>query len=126
MGRRSTVRITENFQRNLESIQAFLAEHDAESAFEHLLADLFDTIIPNLESFPEIGFDFLGRVPLSQEGLLRVERLKRRLGRSAVLRELIAGDYLILYALRGLDVYLLAVKHHLQLSFDLKGHWGRP
>ncbi len=125
MGRRSTVRITENFQRNLDSIQVFLADHGATPAFERLLADLFETVIPNLESFPEIGFDFLGRVPQSKEGLLRLGRLQRRLGPSTVLRELIAGDYLILYALRDLDAYLLAIKHHFQLSFDLKGHWGR-
>jgi len=125
MGRRSTVRITENFQRNLDGIQAFLAQHDARAAFDQLLADLFETIIPNLESFPEIGFDFLGRVPQSKEGRLRLERLQRRLGPSTLLRELIAGDYLILYAQRDLDVFLLAIKHHFQLSFDLKGHWGR-
>ena len=126
MARRGTVRITANFQRNLDSIRAFLADHDAESAFEHLLAELFDTVVSNLESFPEIGIDSLARVPQSREGLLRLERLKGQLGRSAVLRELIAGDYLILYALRDLNVYLLAIRHHFQLSFDLKGHWGRP
>ncbi len=94
-------------------------------AFAELLGQLFDTIIPNLESFPEIGIDFLARVPRSRQSLLRLERLKTRLDRSAVVRELIAGDYLILYALRDPDVYLLAIKHHLQLSFDLQGHWGR-
>jgi plasmid stabilization system protein ParE len=125
MARRCTVRITANFQRNLDSIQAFLAEHDAQRAFAELLGQLFDTIIPNLESFPEIGIDFLARVPRSRQGLLRLDRLKGRLDRSAVVRELIAGDYLILYALRDPDVYLLAIKHHLQLSFDLQGHWGR-
>jgi len=125
MARRCTVRITANFQRNLDSIQAFLAEHDAEPTFAELLGQLFDTIIPNLESFPEMGIDFLPRVPHSKQGLLRLDRLKAQLGRSAVVRELIAGDYLILYALRDLDVYLLAIKHHLQLSFDLRGHWGR-
>ena len=124
MARRCTVRITANFQRNLDNIQAFLAEHDAEPAFAELLDRLFDTVIPNLEAFPEMGIDFLVRVPQSREGLLRLEGLKGRLGRSAALRELIVGDYLILYALRNLDVYLLAIKHHLQLSFDLKGHWG--
>jgi hypothetical protein len=51
--------------------------------------------------------------------------LKARLDQSAVVRELIVGDYLILYALRDPDVYLLAIKHHLQLSFDLQGHWSR-
>jgi plasmid stabilization system protein ParE len=125
MARRCTVRITANFQRNLDSIQAFLAEHDAAPAFAELLGQLFDTVIPNLESFPEMGMDFLARVPHSKQGLLRLDRLKARLDRSAVVRELIVGDYLILYALRNLDLYLLAIKHHLQLSFDLQGHWGR-
>jgi hypothetical protein len=124
MARRCTVRITANFQRNLDSIQAFLAEHGAEPAFEGLLDRLFETVIPDLESFPELGIDFLARVPQSREGLLQIERLKRRLGTASV-RELITDDYLVLYALRGTNVYLLAIKHHLQLSFDLKGHWGR-
>ena len=125
MARRCTVKITANFQRNLDSIQAFLAENDAQPAFRELLGQLFDSVIPNLESFPEMGIDFLARVPLSKRGLLRLDRLKARLDRSAVVRELIVGDYLILYALRDPDVYLLAIKHHLQLSFDLHGHWGR-
>ena len=68
MARRCTVRITANFQRNLDSIQAFLAEHDAQRAFAELLGQLFDTIIPNLESFPEMGIDFLARVPRSRQG----------------------------------------------------------
>jgi plasmid stabilization system protein ParE len=125
MARRCTVKVTANFQRNLDSIQAFLAENDAQPAFAELLGQLFDSVIPNLESFPEMGIDFLARVPRSKQGVLRLDRLKARLDRSAVVRELIVGDYLILYVLRDPDVYLLAIKHHLQLSFDLQGHWGR-
>jgi hypothetical protein len=125
MARRCSVKITANFQRNLDTIQAFLAENDAQPAFRELLGQLFDSVIPNLESFPEMGIDFLARVPRSKQGLLRLDRLKARLDRSAVVRELIVGDYLILYALRDPDVYLLAIKHHLQLSFDLPGPWGR-
>ncbi len=46
----------------------------------------------------------------------------RRAGRRA------AGlrDYLMLYALIGTTVYLLAIKHHRQLSFDLGAHWLSP
>src|SRR5262245_19128672 len=96
MAQRCVVRFTANFQRNLDSIEAFLAENDAQQAFGELLGRLFDTVIPNLESFPEIGIDFLGRVPQSRQGLLKLDTLKARLGESAVVRELIAGDYLIL------------------------------
>jgi len=124
MPERCVVKFTANFQRNLDSIEAFLTENDAQQAFGELLGRLFDTVIPNLESFPEIGIDFLARVSQSKQGLLKLDSLKARLGESVVLRELMIDDYLILYALRGSDLYLLAIKHHLQLSFDLKGHWG--
>ena len=123
MAQNPTVRLTANFERNLESIKTFLEERDATTAFSELLADLFDRIIPNLERFPDIGIDFLARVPQSREGQAHIERLKARLGEQVRLRECIAGDYLILYAVRGGNLYLLAIKHHLQLSFDLKSHW---
>ncbi len=32
----------------------------------------------------------------------------------------------MLYALIGTTVYLLAIKHHRQLSFDLGAHWLSP
>jgi hypothetical protein len=123
MAERCVVRFTANFQRT-STVLAFLTENDAQQAFSELVGRLFDNVIPNLESFPEIGIDFLARVPQSRQGLLKLDTLRARLGESAVLRELITDDYLILYALRGPDLYLLAIKHHPQLSFDLKGHWG--
>jgi plasmid stabilization system protein ParE len=49
--------------------------------------------------------------------------LRERLCPGPALRELVRGDYLILYARRGDDLYLLAIKHHRQLSFDFPGHW---
>jgi hypothetical protein len=58
-----TVRLTANFERDLETIRAFLDEHDPATAFAALLDDLFERIIPNLERFPDIGVDFLARVP---------------------------------------------------------------
>ena len=42
------------------------------------------------------------------------------------LRGYLSGDYLMLYALIGTTVYLLAVKHHRQLSVDLGAHWLSP
>src|SRR5262249_19707922 len=124
MPERRGVKFTANFQRKLDSIEAFLTENDAQQALGELLGRLFDTRIPKLQSVSEIRVECLARVSQSKQGLLKLDSLKARLGESVVLRELMIDDYLILYALRGSDLYLLAIKHHLQLSFDLKGHWG--
>jgi plasmid stabilization system protein ParE len=122
---RRTVRITRNFDKNLVDIRRFLEEQEAPREFRSLLEQLFETVIPNLERFPEIGVDFLAKLPQSMEGIMRLENLKQRLGKNTSLREYISGDYLVLYALRGDNIYLLSIKHHRQLSFDLKEHRGR-
>lgn len=88
-----------------------------------MLENIFDVAIPNLAAFPEISIDFLNRVPASHQGKLKLADLRGRLGKGAELRELILGDYLILYAVRKDVLYLLAIKHHLQLSCDFRGHW---
>ena len=123
MRRRLAVRITRNFDKNLADIRRFLEEQEAPREFQSLLEQLFETMIPNLERFPEMGVDFLAKAPQSTEGLMRLEILKQRLGRNISLREYISGDYLMLYALRGDNLYLLSIKHHRQLSFNLKEHW---
>jgi len=122
---RRTVRVTRNFDKNLADIRRFLEEQEAPQEFQSLLEQLFETMIQNLERFPELGVDFLVKVPQSTEGLMRLETLKQHLGKGTSLREYISGDYLVLYALRGDNIYLLSIKHHRQLSFDLKEHWGR-
>ena len=123
MTNRRTVYATQNFADNLDEIERFLHERDVPHAFHALLQRLFDTIIPNLQRFPEIGLDFLARRPGSVEGVARLEALRKRLGTSVEIREYITGDYLLLYAVRDDGIYLLSIKHHLQLSFDLKDHW---
>lgn len=117
---RRTVHVTRNFDENLEDIRRFLEGQEVTQGFQSLLERLFETVIPNLERFPEMGVDFLAKVPQSAEGLIRLEALKKRLGRNTGLREYISGDYLVLYAWRGDNLYLLSIKHHRQLSFDLK------
>ena len=52
-----------------------------------------------------------------------VKRLRRRLEQADDLREFIADDYLILYLVRGERIIFLSIKHHRQLSFDLKRFW---
>ena len=122
--RRRTVRITRNFDTNLADIRWFLEEQQAPLAFRSLIEELFETVIPNLQRFPDMGVDFLAYAPLSTEGWMRLTTLKQRLGKNTSMREYISGDYLMLYAVRGDDLYLLSIKHHRQLSFDLKGYWN--
>lgn len=121
--KRATVRVTQNFARNLDAIEAFLREADAATAFAPLLDDLFGQAILALEQFPDFGTDFLRRRITSREAAELAATLRERLGTGTDLRELVRGDYLILYARRGHDLYLLAIKHHRQLSFDFTGHW---
>ena len=119
----SQIRITANFQQNLDSIRRFLAEHEAEAGFDSLITRIFDEVIPNLERFPKIGRDFLARDPLSDEGRAKRHSLQIRSGRNTEIREYIADEYVLLYAVRGTVVFLLAIRHHHQLSFDLRAHW---
>jgi len=113
---------TANFQRNLDDIRVFLAERDDAISFQGLLDKLFDEVIPNLEEFPAMGRDFLLGQPASVEGLQLYKRIKSKAGNTSI-REYIFDQYLILYAIVGGHLYLLSIKHHAQLSFDLSGHW---
>lgn len=117
------VRITANFQANLEGIRDFLAAAGAIAEFERLLDRLFDDIIPNLARFPDLGRDFVTRMPQSMEGVAALTALRQKAGPATDLREYIADDYLLLYAVRARTVFLLSIRHHRQLSFDLRGHW---
>ena len=117
------VRITRNFDRNLEAIREFLTELDAPAAFELLLDQLFDEIIPALAEFPDLGADFFRHPERSREARTRAVQLRRRLGPDTSLRELIHGDFLLLYAHRREEIFLLAIRHHRQLSFELLEHW---
>ncbi len=119
----SRVRVTANFQQNLDSIRRFLLEQEAEAGFDRLITRLFDDVIPNLERFPKMGRDFLAREPLSEEGRAKLHALAAKSGRNTEIREYIADEYLLLYAVRDTVIFLLAIRHHSQLSFDLRAHW---
>lgn len=121
--KRATVRVTRNFARNLDAIEAFLREAGAAATFAPLLDDLFGQAIPALEQFPDLGTDFFRHRPTSREAAALAAKLQERFGSGTTLRELVRGNYLILYARRGDDLFLLAIKHHRQLSFDFPAHW---
>jgi len=120
--KRMAVKITANSEANLASIEAFCIKDDAPHGYALLLDDLLQTVIPNLEQFPNMGRPFLARQAQSIEAQAMIERLKARAGRGEI-REYLTDDYLILYALIGDAAYLLSIRHHRQLSFDLQGFW---
>lgn len=122
MARKITVKLTANFERNLEALESFLAEAGALQAYDRLLDELADTVIPNLERFPEMGRSFLERPVGSIEVTNALARIQMKL-QGGELREYLFADYLVLYARFGEAIYLLAIKHHRQLSFDFQSLW---
>ena len=120
--RRRQVRITANFEANMLDVERYLVIADAGAAFDALLDELVDTVIPNLERHPRLGRPFPSRPPQSIEATGRLDAIRKKLG-AGELREYVAGDYLILYAVVAETIHLLSVKHHRQLSFDLAALW---
>jgi len=119
VAKKVTVKLTANFERNLEAIEAFLAEANAPQVYDRLLDDLADTLIPNLEHFPAMGRPFLERPVCSVEVANVLARLQAKL-RNGELREYMFADYLVLYAQFDKVIHLLSIKHHRQLSFDFQ------
>ena len=121
-----TAKLTANFEGNLAEIEAFLGEAEVPQAFDALLDELMDAVIPNLERYPSMGRSFLSRPIRSVEVSNGIDVLHGKLailGGDAELREYILHHYLMLYALAGSEVFLLAIRHHKQLSFDLAALW---
>ncbi len=128
MVRTPIVKLTANFERNLADIEQFLTEAEAPQAFDSLLDELLETVIPNLERFPGMGRPFLNRAVGSVEATNALTALRAKLqtllADSNALREYVMDHYLVLYAQTEGAVYLLSIKHHRQVSFDFASHWG--
>jgi plasmid stabilization system protein ParE len=120
--KKTTVTLTANFERNLENIQTFLAEADAQHAYDALLDELLDTVIPNLERFPAIGRSFLERPVRSVEVTNALAQLQTQLHNDELM-EYLLKDYLVLYTKSDDNIHLLSIKHHRQLSFDFEHLW---
>ena len=130
MAKKTVVKFTANFEHNLEDIERFLTEQEAPQAFDSLLDELLETVVPNLEQFPEIGRPFMARQPRSVETTNALAKLRTKLSglnqEMDALREYVLKDYLLLYVLiDGATIYMLSIRHQRQLSFDFEGHWGR-
>ena len=123
MGGKPRLFFTRNFAANLDTIESFLAA-EGRSAFQHLLNRVFDDICPKLSKFPLSGRSFLEHRPGSSEGQALLKRLQEKLRTRDDQREFVVDDYVILYLIRKRRIYLLAIKHHRQLSFDLLRFWS--
>lgn len=128
MASKHVVKLTANFERNLEEAEAFLLAADAQQAFDTLLDELLETVIPNLERFPGMGRLFFGRLTRSVEASNGIDRLNAKLStlaKGGEIREYAMSHYLLLYARFDSTIYLLSIRHHRQLSFDFQSLWGR-
>lgn len=127
MPTKALVKFTANFERNLKELDAFLVQAQAPHAFDALLDELTDTVIPNLESFPGMGRLFMQRTTRSVEatnGMARLTQQLKAMAKDAELREYVMNHYLLLYArIKGV-VYLLSIRHQKQLSFDFETLWS--
>lgn len=126
MAAQHSVQLTASFERKLEEIEAFLTEAQAPHAFDALLNELTDTVIPNLQSFPGMGRLLLERPARSVEvvnGMARLTEQLRSLAKDGEVREYVMSHYLLLYARIKGTVYLLSIRHHRQLSFDFSRLW---
>lgn len=128
MASRLIIKLTANFERNLEEMEAFLLEAQAPQAFDALLDELTDTVIPNLERFPGMGRLFFERPTRSVEASNAIDGLRRQLkglAKDGEIREYVMSHYLLLYARFDSTIYLLSIRHHRQLSFDFQSLWER-
>ena len=133
------VELTASFLERLDAVEAFLVEADARFAFDKLLDELRAKVIPNLRRFARIGRRYLANPPQSAEALALLAAISTEFSAGApdALREYLHGDYLMLYSVvdavagavagaapdADAAVYLLAIRHHRQLSFDFARLW---
>lgn len=118
-----SVKFTANFESNLTEIEAYWSLNQFPQGYDRLLDELGVTVIPSIERFPGMGRPFMQRQPDTVEAVTRLEKLNKRLAkldRTGEFREYVMDDYLILYLTLEIVVYLLANKHHKQLSFDFE------
>jgi plasmid stabilization system protein ParE len=116
-------RFTENVSANLTAIETFLGSQ-GRSAYRQFLDRLFDDAIPSLCRFPQSGRSLLSHPIKSAKAQALTKELRKLLGKEDDLREFVTDEYLVLYLVRRGQVIFLAVKHHRQLSFDLKQFWS--
>lgn len=99
----------------------FLLDNGAVAATERLSEALLYRLPERLMQHPHIGQDFLARSPQTPEALAAWEMARALVGDDIELRELIEGDYLVLYAIHRQTLHLLTLRHHRQAAYDFSG-----
>ena len=123
---------TANYSANLDRIEDYWYACQFPLGTDRLLDELADTVIAQLQNQPRLGRNFLQRQTQSigtQDRLDKLKALLATLGTDtehAEIREYVMTDYLLLYALAGDVIYLLAIKHHKQLLFALDNFSSTP
>jgi hypothetical protein len=116
---------TDNYRGNLDSIETYWEDCLFPAGNGRLLTELASTALVHLPNHPRMGRNFLQRQPKSVDAATRAQKIDALLrtldtdAARAEVREYVMTDYLLLYALVGEVIYLLAIKHHKQLSFDI-------
>jgi predicted transcriptional regulator len=117
-----TVRFTPNLEANLADIERYWADNQFPTGFDRLITELFNTVIRNLESHPRYGRRFFDRQAQTLQVQQKTQSVAAQLAQvmtEGELREYVMTDYTVLYALIADTIYLLSIKHHKQLLFDL-------
>ena len=119
------IRETANYAANLDDIETYWDECGFPEGNDKLLIELATTTLENLQTHPRMGRSLLQRQPASVRAKASAEQLQALLRtlntHTADIREYVMTDYLLLYALTGDTIDLLAIKHHKQLSFNTRG-----
>jgi hypothetical protein len=103
--------VTANFERNLDGLEAFRTEHP--SGFVRLLERLEAETLPLLRGQPGVGRLYAQGQPAS--GI--IENIRLRLGGGA-LREILVGEYVVLYLVGEKRTALMSIRHGRELDFD--------
>ncbi len=101
---------TANYVRNLQALRDFRTDHP--EAFERAVARLQDEVLPLLRQQANVGRLYGRNSPPPI-----VEKVRQRLG-GGMLREVLVGEYVVLYLVRSKDVVMLSMRHQRELDFD--------
>jgi hypothetical protein len=118
------IEYTKNFATNLQDLEQFWLECNFIAGYDRALDTLLFTIVPSLERHQNLGKPFSQSPDESSQ-------LAQYFGdaKQGQVRELVFSDYVLLYQIPPLTdtkkqiVYLLAIKHQRQLSFNFHQHW---
>ena len=115
------IRITRNFEDNLDRIREFLLQVSPEQAAQRLTILEREVVAACslLAAHPAIGRSLHGATNRKLDLALRQLQARTKALGAGELREWIVGEYTLLYAGSAEAVHLLALKHQRQLAYLL-------